>query len=363
MRIAVLGHLHHRMGEPFLGGLEAHTTQVTEALAARGHAVTLFARAGSTSPSGRVRIVPVLGDGVTWDETPRVERLLDAATARGVSLAADHDVVLNNSLSPVPYATPPRPPMLTVLHTPATLERVNLVVAASGWRARPTDVWVSVSDANAVGWRALLPDVAVGVVHNGIDATRWPLGHGGGALFWSARITPEKGLHVAIDAARATGLPLDIAGPVSDPAYFAREIAPRLGPDVRHLGHLDHEALGRGLAGARAFLATPLWDEPFGLAALEAMACGTPVAALAAGAMAELLGAAGGVLAATPADLPRAVIRAVALDRRAVRRRAETFSLSAMVAAYEGVLGSLQQRTVQPVVLRADPTALGDPVG
>lgn len=361
----MLAHLHHPITAPFLGGMESHTAHVTEALAARGHEVTLFAREGSRSATGRVRVVPVLGADVAFSETPRVERQLDAAVRRACALVDDHDVVLNNSLSPVPYAEPPRVPMLTVLHTPATLERVTAVVRRPGWRPAPRHAWVSVSGANAVGWRALLRRVRVGVVPNGIDLAQWPFAAGApdGPVAWSARITPEKGLHLAIDAAVAAGVELDIAGPISDPAYFAAEIAPRLGPGVRHVGHLDQAELAVLLGRASAFLATPLWDEPFGLAVLEAMACGTPVAALARGAMTELLGTTGGRLAGGPDDLPAALVRARRMDRAGVRRRAARFTLSSMVAAYERVLVSLQQRAIQPVVLAADASPLGDPIG
>ncbi|GAB3711905.1 glycosyltransferase [Mariniluteicoccus flavus] len=367
MRIAVLGHLHHPIREPFLGGLEAHTAQIVRELSARGHDVTLFAKEGSALRSRHVEVVDVLPATFSWGAggNPREhERSVDEATARACALAAGHDVVLNNCLNPIPYAALADRPMLTILHTPADLERVVDLVGSPAWRPGPRHRWVSVSETNAVGWRELMPGVPVEVVHNGIDLSGWRFrdGRGSGAV-WSARITPEKGLHVAIDAAVAAGIPLEIAGPVSDPGYFFAEIAPRLGPGVRHLGHLDHTELAALLRRAAVFLATPLWDEPFGLAPLESMACGTPVAALDRGAMRELLGRRGGVLAADADGLPGALRAAMSLDRAGVRQRAERFSLEAMVTAYERRLVSLHEGAVEPVVLRSHAAALGDPVG
>lgn len=347
LSIAVLGHLHHPVREPFEGGLEAHTAQVCAALAARGHRVTLFAKAGSEVPG--TTVVPVVDADFEWgpgNEADDEERL-DAATAQACRLARGCDAVLNNTLNPVPYTALPDAAMLTVLHTPATLERVDAAVRAPGWHPGPRHAWVSVSESNAVGWRALLVGIEVGVVHNGIDPGAWRFQDSpGGHLVWSARITPEKGLHVAMDAAAAAGRELRIAGPVSSPSYFADEIAPRLEsqPTARYLGHLDHPRLAELLGGAAAFLCTPLWPEPFGFAPLEAMACGTPVAALANGALPELLGDTGGELAADADDLVWALGAAVRMDRAAVRRRAERFSQEAMVSRYETLLTGLASR-------------------
>lgn len=378
--IAVLAHLHHPIAEPYCGGLEAHTGQVCRALAARGHRVRLFAKEGSRVPHPGVEVVPVLPESFTWHAgSADDDEVIDEATWRACRLSAGSDVVLNNTLNPMPYTELSDAAVLTVLHTPATLERVTAVVRQPGWRPGARHAWASVSHANATGWRDLLP-VPVTVVHNGIDLARWPVGRPGGNdsasdLVWSARITPEKGLHEALDAIANTPWRLTIAGPVSDQGYHDAEIVPRLrrlGDRARYVGHLDHAQLAQLLAAARVFVCTPLWDEPFGLAPLEAMAAGTPVAALARGALPELLGDTGGICVDSPAGLPGAIERAARLPRAGVRQRAELFSEQAMVEAYERLLRDMlqaptgrnrrsgQQGTVQPVVLRAQDTPLDD---
>ncbi|WP_156453647.1 glycosyltransferase, partial [Methylobacterium sp. CCH5-D2] len=118
------------------------------------------------------------------------------------------------------------------------------------------------------------------------------------------------------------GLPLTLFGPVEEPDYWTQEIAPRLGGAIRYGGHLGGAALAREIGRASVFLFTPCWDEPFGLVAVEAMACGLPVAGFARGAAEEVVGEAGRLV--PPGDeaaLARAAVEALAIPRAVPRRR------------------------------------------
>ena len=354
VRIALLAHARHPIVEPFAGGLEAHTSVTADALVARGHEVTLFAQAGSVS---RAEVVEIVEAGLRYGRRrvggiDAAELRLDEAyeTALDVVALGDFDVVLDNTLSPVTYRREPDLPTLTVLHTPATLERTNAVIDA-GWEPGPLRRHVAVSAHTQRDWQPRLP--AVGRVLNGIDLRHWhpdpvPTSASGRRrtpasapyAVWSGRITPEKGLDVAIDAARLAGWPIRFGGPVSDPAYFAAEIEPRLGPDATYVGHLRRTELRAFLAAGSVLLFSPRWEEPFGLAAVEAMACGTPVAALPAGAAAEVVDRRAGVLARREdaASLAVALHAAARLDRRRVRASALRFDAERMVTAYERLL-------------------------
>lgn len=349
MRIAVLAHAHHPIAQPYRGGLEMHTALLTDALVDRGHDVTLHAKAGSRT---RARLRPLVGSdfvhgpAVAGRTSP--DEVLDTAMRAAVaSLGTDVDVVLNNSLSPVPYVALHHLPVFTVLHTPATLVRVNAVLEADGWRPGERHVWAGVSEVTTQDWRRLLPEVAV--VPNGIDLTHWRPRPGRGDrrqarhAVWTGRITPEKGLPLAIDAVRRAGWHLSIAGPVSDPEHFARDIAPRLGDDVRYRGHLGHDALPAFLRSGSVYLFSPLWPEPFGLALLEALACGTPAAALPTGAVREILGPRGGVVAVDSSvdALATALVQAARLDRAAVAASVAHLDRQVMLDAYEQVLHRL----------------------
>ena len=100
---------------------------------------------------------------------------------------------------------------------------------------------------------------------------------------------PEKGPDLAIRAARMAGLPLDLVGPIADRRYYAEHVQPLLGSGIHYRGHLKHDELAVLLGSASACLVTPRWDEPYGLVAAEALACGTPVCGFARGALPELL--------------------------------------------------------------------------
>jgi glycosyltransferase involved in cell wall biosynthesis len=245
----------------------------------------------------------------------------------------DFDVIHNHSLHYLPLAHAPAlsTPMICTLHTPPTpwLESAIAVTGGAGVQ------FAAVSRHTARAWAPLVPNVEV--VPNGIDTDTWPLGVGGGRLVWFGRFTPEKGPHLAIDAARRAGRSLLLAGPLSDRSYFDAEVAPHLNERIRYLGHLPHTELAALVGCSAAALVTPMWDEPYGLVVAEALSCGTPVVAFARGGIPELVDGACGRLVA-PGDTPAmaaAIKEAVTLPRARVRQRAlERCSAGAMLSRY-----------------------------
>jgi glycosyltransferase involved in cell wall biosynthesis len=344
LRIAIIGASRFPIAEPFAGGLEAQIWALTTDLTRRGHQVTLFAAPGS-DPALNAQLLPVhrprISPAARTDVSMCPEEWLDAHHAylqlmlslqgRG---GASYDVVHNHSLHylPIAMADAVACPLVTTLHTPPTPWLESAVQLA-----KPGSVtYVAVSDHAANAWRHLIPQVRV--VRNGIDTTKWQPGPGGGALVWSGRITPEKGTHLAVAAARLTQCDLYIAGPISDRAYFETEIAPHLDRSIRYLGHLPHHQLTAVVGAARACLVTPCWDEPFGLVVAEALACGTPIIGFRAGAIPELTDSSCAHLV-PPGDvaaLAAAISRVNQLSRSHARDKAvQVWSSGAMVDGYE----------------------------
>jgi glycosyltransferase involved in cell wall biosynthesis len=349
MKIAILAHLKYAIAQPFAGGLEMHTHLLAESLIRRGHAVTLFAAKGSTPRAGLRAVCDPTGEGHGDAGTQMIVDFAEASAYRAMmDDVADggFDVIHNNSLHPHPLRVAHLlgAPMVTTLHTPP-FEPLAAAMA-SGLR---NVALVAVSVDLAGHWVGIVDDI--GVIPNGIDLTVFhPVERRAAPphAFWFGRIVPEKGLHLAIDAARSAGLPLRFAGPRLDDDYWAAEIEPRLGDDLTSLGHLAHATLARQLSRARVAIISPCWDEPFGLVVAEALACGTPVAAFARGAIPSLIDPRCGSLArpGDSADLARAIVTASGMDRAACRAHAEQwFDGERMVDRYEALYGRLIART------------------
>jgi glycosyltransferase involved in cell wall biosynthesis len=152
------------------------------------------------------------------------------------------------------------------------------------------------------------------------------------------RFTRGKAPVAAIAAARQLGLRVLLAGPRNE--YFQRRVAPLVdGRAVEYVGPVAGANRDRLLGGARALLYPVAEPEPFGLVPVEAMMCGTPVAAVRLGAVPELIEErVTGACAESADDLPAAVERALALNRRGVRERAAArFSAARMAREYVAV--------------------------
>jgi glycosyltransferase involved in cell wall biosynthesis len=350
LRIGFIASPTQTVEQPFAGGMEAHTVALSECLRARGHEVTIHDGGGggfaASTGLAHLRLSRAARDDVSM---PALGFLEEHHAYLALMLAIDekgYDIVHNNCLHYLPVAMAPalRTPMLTTLHSPPTPWLESAITVAS--RGADRIHWASVSRANAAAWaHAARP---CRVIPNGISLETWRYRgwpRRGGAV-WSGRIVPEKGLHLAVEAARLAGIPLTIAGPIDDREYFERCLD-GVGPEVEYAGHLGSEALAGLVGDAEVALVTPCWEEPFGLVAIEALACGTPVAAFARGALPEILDERTGTLARPDdaSDLARGIAAARGLSRAACRRRAERhFSLEAMTDRYLDAYRSLLAR-------------------
>ncbi len=340
MRIAIVAPLVTAIREPALGGSQAFVADLARGLAGRGHDVHVYAASGS-----RIEGVELIDTGV--DPSALAGTLYrafgsaagDAASAAeaasqaafGAAFAAlrpiEYDVIHNHAFDPpaVRLAAGLRAPVVHTLHLPPD-RAVAAALREAVRQARPPVVAV-VSDSQAGAWRRVVPVDAVLPPYPSTRDIPWSVAAGGGALF-AGRLSPEKGAAEAIDIARAAGVPIQLYGDVYDTAYTRERIDPRRGwPGVSVRAAVPRATLWQAMARAAVVLCPSRWDEPFGLAAAEAQACGTPVVAFSRGGLREVIvdGATGFLV--PPDDIPaaaKAVSKAAGISRLACRDHAES---------------------------------------
>ena len=316
------------------GPWERVASLLTEGLVARGEDVTLFATADSVTTAALDAVLP---HGYASD--PSMDGRVWEAMHVGHALrrSGEFDLVHNHlDWLPLAFADSWAAPLVTTIHG---FSGPDILPAF----ARAASNYVSISDADRS------PDLDyLATVHHGIDLAEFtPTLEAGDDLVILGRVHPDKGTAEAIEIARQSGRRLIICGPVVDARYFAEQVEPYL-DDLRvvHLGSIGPAERSRVLGGAAALLHPIRFAEPFGLAVIEAMACGTPVVAYGRGAMPELIDeGVTGFLVQDVATAVAAVPRAAALDRAVVREVAERrFGVDRMVDDYLAVYRRLLDR-------------------
>jgi len=336
MKIALMAPLVTAIREPQRGGSQAFVADLARGLAGRGHEVHVYAASGSTIPGVTVidtGIDPQALTGTLYRAfetggatvTPAAEGAFGTAYAQVQQIR--YDVIHNHAFDApaVRHATALSAPVLHTLHLPPD----DVVVAALRLAARsgrpPAIATVSAFQAKA--WREMVPvdEVLLPTVPTG--EIPWSPAAGNGAVF-AGRLSPEKGVAEAIDIAGAAGVPIDVYGDAYDASYAREAIMPRAArPGVSVHPAVPRASLWEVMANAAVVLYPVLWDEPFGMAAAEAQACGTPVVAFRRGGLAEVIADGVTGFLVPPGDTQgaaAAVAQATALSRTACRHHAET---------------------------------------
>ncbi len=331
LRIAMVAPPYFDVPPPAYGGVESVVADLVDDLAARGHEITLIGVGKHLTKADR--FIPLWSDPQSDRLGEPFPEVVHAARVAEVLDNLDVDVVHDHTLAGPLLGRGTQVPTIITVHGP--------VVGDEGdyYRALGRSVrMVAISEAQ----RSNAPDLPwAATVHNAIRATTFPfLAEKEPFALFLGRMNATKGPHLAIDAARAAGLPIVLAGKCSEPmekAYFEREIKPRLGSDTEIFGVADATAKRDLLSRACVMLFPICWEEPFGLVMIEAMACGTPVVALRRGSVPEVVvDGVTGIVRDDPAELPAAIDLARQLDPAACQAHvAARFTTELMAARYE----------------------------
>ena len=339
LRIAQIAPLYEPGPPKLYGGTERVVSYITEELVTRGHQVTLFASGDSET---RAKLLPGCERAL--------RRLRKSELGLGLQLAMLTEVftearnrfdIVHSHLDywSFPMARLTGMPTVTTMHG-----RLDLLDLHSTYERFPEAALVSISDAQ----RTSLPQMKwVATIHHGVprDLLKYNPNRGK-YLAFIGRISPEKRPDLAIEVAMKSGVPLKIAAKVDavDRDYFAQVIKPLIKPPlVEYIGEIDDAQKSEFLGNALALMFTIDWPEPFGLAMIEALACGTPVIARPFGSVPEVLRpGVTGFVAKEVNQLVAAVARIDSISRKRCRLEfEERFTAQVMVDKYETVYRAL----------------------
>ncbi len=318
-----------------VGGSEQVLHTLDAALTSAGHRSIVIACEGSRITGELVSYPAPPTDRHIDDEIGLARQEAIRQATRHVLATRDIDVIHMHGLDFYSYLPPPGPPLLVTLHLPPGWyppdafdpprpETWVHCVSESQMRAAPTSP-------------RFLPPIPNGVPVAELGAVR-PRRRDYALML--ARVCPEKGLHIALDAAHAAGSPLLIGGEVfpypAHRTYFDEQVAPRLDRTHRYLGPVGFHGKRRLLAAARCLLVPSLVAETSSLVAMEAAACGTPVIAMRIGALPEVVeDGRTGFLVEDAAGMTAAIRRAGEISPDACRAAAlARFTRERMAAAY-----------------------------
>jgi len=295
LRIAQVGSLYENIPPPLYGGTERIVSSLTEGLVKTGHDVTLFATEKAETKARLISVCPeplarlnigktnIMYPLLNFSEVLKREKEFDIIQFH-LSLSSDYIGLLIGGLIPsksiftIHFASPILkgfPDRMKVLDT---YKHLN---------------YVSISNSQRISFEGLN---FIDTIYNGLELSQFTFNENPQDYFaWMGKFNPDKGAKEAIQTAKLAGIKLVMAGTIDtedaiDRSYYEKEIKPLIdGTQIVYVGEKGGREKDDFLGNAKGFLNPILWNEPFGLVSVEAMATGTPVISFRRGALTETI--------------------------------------------------------------------------
>ncbi len=284
MRIAQIAPLYESVPPKLYGGTERIVSYLTEELVRMGHEVVLFASADSRTSA---RLVPMFERALRFESRCADPVSLHLLAMEEALKRRDEFDIIHSHIDSIGFVLGRRTmlPVVNTLH--GRLDLWDLRYIFREYNEAPL---ISISNAQ----RKPLPYANwIATVYHGLPKDLYDFNEKGGEyLVYVGRISPEKKVDSAVNIALKTGIPLKIAAKVdrADREYFEAVIRPLLDNSlVEFMGEVNDREKNALIGSALAFLHPVDWPEPFGLAMIESMACGTPVIARRRGSIPEVV--------------------------------------------------------------------------
>lgn len=321
------------VGLDAVGGSEQILTLIDAALCKKGHRSLVLACEGSQT-AGTLLATPKW-DGPLTDEVRAWGQQQHRIAIEQALEQYSVDLIHMHSLDFHQYLPSGDVPVLTTLHLPPDWYPAEI------YQPRHSKLWFNcVSDSETRSCpptQHLLPYIDNGVDVNRLNRTDVRKGD---FVFALGRVCPEKGLHLALEAAHLADMSMLLAGEVfryeTHEQYYEQEIVPRLDERRRYIGPVGLRRKRRLLTQARCLLIPSLVAETSSLVAMEALSCGTPVIAFPSGALPEIVDdGKTGFIVQDEQEMASAIRRINLIDPAICRRTArEKFSAERMTSRY-----------------------------
>lgn len=351
MKIAQISPLYESVPPKMYGGTERVVAYLTDALVAQGHEVTLFASGDSETSA---TLVPICKNSLRLDPSCIDQMAYHTIQLKAVKdRAHEFDIIhFHTDYLHFPVSEHFTTPYITTLHGRLNMPELTMIYDA--FDGQPV---VSISYHQ----RLPLPQACwVSNIYHGLPKSTLKFGKGeGGYVAFLGRISPEKRVDRAIEIAIANNKKIKIAAKVdkADQDYFEKDIKHLLEhPLVEFIGEINETQKSDFLGQAECLLFPIDWPEPFGLAMIEAMACGTPVIAFRNGSVPEVLkdGISGYIVNSIPEAID-ALKLIPQLSRKAIRKEFEiNFSAERMakdyVDIYKKLIAEANGKNITPIL-------------